>query len=116
MERYIAAGVAGVHLEDQVLAKRCGHLGGKELVDEGAFLARIRAAAAARARRGDIVIIARTDALQSLGLDAALARLRSAVDAGADMAFLEGMTSRAQMERAARELVSRAPLAAENPS
>lgn len=75
-------------------------------MDEATFLARIRAADAARKKVGDIVIIARTDALQSLGFDAAIDRLKKAVVAGADMAFLEGMTSKEQMERAAKELVS----------
>lgn len=89
-----------------MIAKRCGHLGGKELVDEATFLARIRAADAARKKTGDIVLIARTDALQSLGFEAAIDRLKKAVAAGADMAFLEGMTSKEQMERAAKELVS----------
>lgn len=106
VERYILAGVAGLHLEDQVIAKRCGHLGGKQLVDEETYLARIRAADAARKKVGDIVIIARTDSLQSLGLDVAIDRLKKAVAAGADMVFLEGMTSKEQMERAAKELVS----------
>lgn len=110
MERYILAGVAGLHLEDQVIAKRCGHLGGKQLVDEDTFLARIRAADAARKKLGDIVLIARTDALQSLGFDAAIARLKAAVAAGADVAFLEGMTTKDQMARAVKELVSSKPM------
>ncbi|KAK0646662.1 Pyruvate/Phosphoenolpyruvate kinase-like domain-containing protein [Cercophora newfieldiana] len=84
-ERYILAGVAGLHIEDQVTTKRCGHLQGKELVDLPTFTARIRAAAAARARLGSsLVIIARTDALQSLGFDAAVQRLKAAVECGAD--------------------------------
>ncbi|KAK2605325.1 hypothetical protein N8I77_008171 [Diaporthe amygdali] len=98
VEKYVAAGVAGLHIEDQVATKRCGHLLGKELVDLATYVARIRAAAAAREALGDdIVIIARTDALQSLGFDAAIERLRAAVEAGADVAFLEGMTSKEQM-------------------
>jgi 2-methylisocitrate lyase-like PEP mutase family enzyme len=97
--------VAALHLEDQVMQKRCGHLGGKELVDEATFLARIRAAVAARERTGgDIVIIARTDALQSLGFDAAVDRLKKAVEAGADMCFLEGMTSKEQMAESVKQL------------
>ncbi|KAJ4292164.1 hypothetical protein N0V88_005793 [Collariella sp. IMI 366227] len=77
VERYILAGVAGLHIEDQVLSKRCGHLMGKELVDEGTFVARIRTAVAARRRlESDIVIIARTDALQSHGFDEAVKRLK----------------------------------------
>jgi 2-methylisocitrate lyase-like PEP mutase family enzyme len=95
---YITAGVAGLHLEDQVITKRCGHLSGKELVDQDTYISRIRAAVMARdemraATGGDIVIIARTDALQSLGYDQAIQRLRLAVEAGADVAFLEGPTS-----------------------
>jgi 2-methylisocitrate lyase-like PEP mutase family enzyme len=100
VERYILAGVAGLHIEDQVVTKRCGHLLGKELVDEATFVARIMAADKARKRVGDdIVIIARTDALQSLGFDEAIRRLRLAVEAGADVVFLEGMKSIEEMEK-----------------
>lgn len=108
VERYIQAGVAGLHIEDQALTKRCGHLLGKELVDQPTYLARIRAAAAARSRSGagddDIVLIARTDALQSLGFAEAVARLRAAVEAGADVVFLEGMTSLEQMRESVKAL------------
>lgn len=104
-EKYILQGVAGFHIEDQVTTKRCGHLMGKELVDDRTYWARIRAAAAARARMGqDIVIIARTDALQSLGYDEAVRRLRGAVEAGADVAFLEGMRTKEQMEQVVKDL------------
>lgn len=105
VERYIAAGVAGLHIEDQATTKRCGHLLGKELVDTNTYAARIRAAAAAREASGDdIVLIARTDALQSLGFEEAIARLRRAVEAGADMVFLEGMTSVEQMRDSVKAL------------
>ncbi|KAJ4392021.1 hypothetical protein N0V93_005641 [Gnomoniopsis smithogilvyi] len=106
VERYIAAGVAGLHIEDQATTKRCGHLLGKELVDTPTYLSRIRAAAAARAASGgdDIVLIARTDALQSLGFDEAISRLRQAAEAGADMVFLEGMTSVEQMRESVKAL------------
>jgi 2-methylisocitrate lyase-like PEP mutase family enzyme len=105
VQQYMRAGVAGLHLEDQVQTKRCGHLSGKQLVPEADFVSRIRAAVLAREREGgDIVIIARTDALQSLGYDGAMSRLRAAVAAGADVAFLEGITSREMGERACREL------------
>lgn len=105
---YISAGVAGLHLEDQVVTKRCGHLSGKELVDEGEYLSRIRAANMARDEMrettgGDIVIIARTDALQSLGYDAAVRRLRAAVQVGADVAFVEGPTSVEQCRQLCRD-------------
>jgi 2-methylisocitrate lyase-like PEP mutase family enzyme len=89
---YINAGIAPLHLEDQVAEKRCGHLQNKELVDEETFTSRIRAASTMRTQLGrDIVIIARTDALASLGFPAALSRLKAAVSAGADVAFLEGV-------------------------
>lgn len=105
VERYIAAGVAGLHIEDQATTKRCGHLLGKELVDTPTYLSRIRAAAAAREASGeDIVLIARTDALQSLGFDEAISRLRKAAEAGADMVFLEGMTSVEQMRESVQAL------------
>lgn len=105
VERYIAAGVAALHIEDQATTKRCGHLLGKELVDTPTYLSRLRAAAAARAASGDdIVLIARTDALQALGWAEAVARLRLAVEAGADMVFLEGMTSVEQMRDSVKAL------------
>ncbi|OTB04230.1 hypothetical protein M426DRAFT_11852 [Hypoxylon sp. CI-4A] len=104
-EKYILQGVAAFHIEDQVATKRCGHLMGKELVDTGTFEARIRAADAARTRMGsDVVIIARTDALQSHGYDEAIARLKAAVRAGADVAFLEGMRTKDQMARVVRDM------------
>ncbi|KAH8198694.1 hypothetical protein TruAng_007153 [Truncatella angustata] len=104
-EKYILQGVAGFHIEDQVTTKRCGHLLGKELVDVDTYAARIKAAAHARERMGqDIVIIARTDALQSYGYDDAITRLKAAVAAGADVAFLEGMTSKEQMSLVIKEL------------
>jgi methylisocitrate lyase len=94
VEQYSQSGVAGLHIDDQAKTKRCGHLGGKELVDTEIFAARIRAAVAARKRIGsDIVIIARTSALQSLGYGKALERLKMARHLGADVGFLEGMTS-----------------------
>lgn len=78
---------------------------GKELVDTATFVARIRAAAAARAATGDdIVLIARTDALQSLGFDEAVSRLRAAAAAGADVVFLEGMATRDQMRGSVQAL------------
>ena len=105
VEQYIYAGVAGFHIEDQITTKRCGHLRGKELVDEKEWLTRIRAAVNARAKTGrDIVIIARTDALQSLGYDAAVSRLKGALELGADVAFLEGITSKEQGRQACADL------------
>ena len=88
IQAFEKAGIAGVHLEDQVLPKRCGHLDNKELVSEADYLAKIRAAADAR-RDEDFVIIARTDSRATLGLQAAADRCNAALEAGADVAFLE---------------------------
>ena len=90
IQEYERAGVAGVHLEDQVSPKRCGHLDGKEIVPRDEFVAKIRAAAAAR-RNPDFLLIARTDARAGAGLEEALARVNEALDAGADMAFVEAI-------------------------
>jgi 2-methylisocitrate lyase-like PEP mutase family enzyme len=105
VEQYMQAGVAALHLEDQVVNKRCGHLKNKEIVDEETFVSRIRAAANKRAGlEGDIVIIARTDSLQSLGYDAAVSRLKAAIAVGADVAFLEGFTSKEEGKKVCGEL------------
>ena len=102
---YIRAGVAGLHLEDQVVSKRCGHLNGKQIVDLPEFVSRIKAAKMARDRsHGDIVIIARTDALQSLGYEKALERMKAAVHEGADVAFLEGVTDAEMAKRFCRDM------------
>jgi len=80
-----------MHIEDQVGAKRCGHRPGKELVSQQEMVDRIKAAADARTD-ADFVIMARTDALAVEGLDAAIARARACVEAGADMIFPEAIT------------------------
>jgi methylisocitrate lyase len=87
----VKAGAAAVHLEDQVGAKRCGHRPGKELVAKEEMADRIKAAVDARTDSG-FVIMARTDALASEGLDAALERAQVYVAAGADMIFAEAVT------------------------
>lgn len=89
------AGAGGVHLEDQILPKKCGHLNGKSLVPPADMAAKV--AAAVKARR-DLVIVARTDAVGVEGFDAAVDRARAYVDAGADAIFPEGLTSRAMFE------------------
>jgi 2-methylisocitrate lyase-like PEP mutase family enzyme len=88
VREYERGGVAGLHIEDQVSPKRCGHLDGKELVSREEFVAKIRAALAARTDP-DFVVIARTDARGVAGLDEAVARVNAALDAGADIAFVE---------------------------
>src|SRR6202011_5180752 len=85
---YEAAGVAGIHIEDQGFPKKCGHLDDKEIVPREDWLAKIRAAAAAR-RDPDFLVIARTDARAIAGFDEAVARGNAALAAGADMIFLE---------------------------
>ncbi|WP_156761633.1 methylisocitrate lyase [Microbacterium karelineae] len=84
------AGLAGLHIEDQVNPKRCGHLDGKEVVDEPTALGRIRAAVDAR-RDENFLIMARTDIRAVAGLDAAIDRIRKLADAGADAIFPEAM-------------------------
>jgi methylisocitrate lyase len=88
---FIKAGAAGLHIEDQVQAKRCGHLPGKEVVPLEEMVDRVKAAVDARTDDA-FVIMARTDALASLGLDAAIERAQACVAAGADMIFPEAMT------------------------
>jgi 2-methylisocitrate lyase-like PEP mutase family enzyme len=88
VREYEARGVAGIHLEDQVSPKRCGHLDGKEVVERDRFVSKIAAAVAARSSE-DFVIIARTDAVATRGLDDAIERANAALDAGADVAFVE---------------------------
>jgi carboxyvinyl-carboxyphosphonate phosphorylmutase len=98
---YEAVGVAGLHLEDQQLPKRCGHLAGKVVVSAKEFGGKIRAAVDARTDP-DFVIIARTDAIAVNGLDDALRRSEAAVKAGADMLFVEAPTTVGQIEQVAR--------------
>ena len=86
----IKAGAAAIHIEDQVQAKRCGHRPGKELVDTREMIDRIKAAVDAKTDN-DFVIMARTDALASEGLTAAIDRVMQYVEAGADMIFFEGV-------------------------
>lgn len=89
------AGVAGIHLEDQAGAKRCGHRPGKRLVSDAEMADRVKAALDARGDRGDdqFVVMARTDAYSVEGLDRAIERALCYVDAGADMIFAEAMTT-----------------------
>ena len=88
VQEYERRGVAAIHIEDQVSPKKCGHLDDKEIVPRDDFIAKIRAAVAAR-RDGEFIIIARTDARAVAGLEEALARANASLAAGADMAFVE---------------------------
>ena len=91
------AGLSGVHLEDQVNPKRCGHLDGKDVVDERTAVGRIRAAVQAR-RDPDFLIMARTDVRGVDGLSAALDRAKALQDAGADAIFAEAMADLGEFE------------------
>ena len=96
-----AAGLAGLHLEDQQMPKRCGHLSGKNLVAPSVMVARLKAALAAR-NDPAFVIIARTDARAVEGLEAAIDRARAYADAGAEAIFPEALESAEEFERFAR--------------
>jgi len=103
VREYEAAGVAGIHLEDQVFPKRCGHMEGKVLVPLEEMAAKIRAACEAR-EDPDFVIIARTDSRAGEGVDGAIRRARAYVEAGADVLFPEAPQSREELARFAAEI------------
>ena len=94
----IKAGVAALHLEDQVSQKRCGHRPNKAIVSTEEMVARIKAAVDAKTDN-DFVIMARTDALAVEGIDAAIEKAASFVEAGADMIFPEALTSLSQYQQ-----------------
>lgn len=91
VKEMVKAGAAGIHIEDQVQTKRCGHRPGKEIVSQQEMVDRIKAAV--DARTNDLVIMARTDALAVEGMDSAIERAVACVEAGADMIFPEAMTT-----------------------
>ena len=103
VQEFEHAGVAAVHLEDQVAPKRCGHLDGKQIVPVDEMVSKIRAAVAARTLP-ELVLIARTDAAAVEGIDVAIGRARRYYDAGADVLFVEAATSEADIERVASKL------------
>ncbi len=97
------AGVSGIHLEDQVFPKRCGHLEGKELVPAEAFCEKIQAAAGAKAS-DDFLLIARTDARGVIGIEETIRRANLYIEAGADAIFPEGLRSADEFARVAKEV------------
>ena len=101
VREYERAGVAGIHIEDQVAPKRCGHMEGKQVIDSGEMAEKIRAAVEARSSP-DFVIIARTDARAVEGMDGALRRGRLYREAGADMLFVEAPQSEDEVAAVAR--------------
>lgn len=98
---YEAAGVAGIHIEDQVAPKKCGHMDGKQVIPAQEMAAKVRAAVEARVQP-EFVIIARTDARAVEGFERSLERARAYLEAGADALFIEALTSEAEIEEAAR--------------
>ena len=103
VQEYERAGVAAIHIEDQVAPKKCGHMEGKQVIPAGEMEAKVRAAVAAR-RSPDFVIIARTDARAVEGMDRALERARRYRAAGADVLFVEAAESEEEIGVVAREL------------
>jgi 2-methylisocitrate lyase-like PEP mutase family enzyme len=97
VQEYEAAGVAAVHIEDQVMPKKCGHMEGKQLIGAEEMVAKVEAAVAARRSPG-FLIIARTDARAPEGLEAAIERARAYRAAGADVLFIEAPQSVAEIE------------------
>jgi 2-methylisocitrate lyase-like PEP mutase family enzyme len=103
VQEFEREGVAAFHLEDQVHPKRCGHMEGKEIVSPENFVSRIRAAVDARSDP-DLVIIARTDAIAVEGYASAIDRANAAIEAGADVAFVEAPRTIEEVERVPLEV------------
>jgi 2-methylisocitrate lyase-like PEP mutase family enzyme len=103
VREYESAGVAAIHLEDQLMPKKCGHMEGKQLVAAGEMAAKVAAAVAARGS-SELLIIARTDARAVEGLDGALERAHRYRDAGADMLFVEAPQSVEEIKTIAQAL------------
>ncbi len=103
VQEYERAGVAAIHIEDQVAPKKCGHMEGKQVIPAAEMEAKVRAAVAARAS-DDFLIIARTDARAVEGMASAIDRARRYRDAGADVLFVEAAESEEEVATVAREL------------
>ena len=103
---YFLAGASGLHIEDQVFPKRCGHLDGKELISTIDFANKVSRAveASKKISNGSFVICARTDARGVYGIDETIKRSKAYIDAGADMIFPEGLVSEEEFTRVAKEL------------
>ncbi len=98
MREFENAGAAAIFFEDQVSPKRCGHMSGKQIVNEDEMVAKLKAAVDAR-RDQDMIIMARTDALAIEGMDRAIERMHAYLAAGADMSFVEAPATPEQMRR-----------------
>lgn len=109
VQDYELMGASAIFIEDQAAPKKCGHMNDKKIVPAEVMEGKVRAAVAAR-RTGDFFILARTDALAPEGVDKAIDRAKRYLDAGADGAYVEGPTSREELEKIGRALRG-APLA-----
>ena len=103
VREYEKTGAAAFHLEDQVSPKKCGHYEGKQLVSRGEMIGKVKAAVDTR-RDADMVIIARSDARATEGLEAAIARVNAYLEAGADVGFVEAPQSAAELAAVAKGL------------
>lgn len=103
VEEFERAGVAGIHVEDQVFPKKCGHFEGKDVISTDEMVSKLRAAVDAR-EDDDFVVIARTDARAVEGFEAALDRSEAYLDAGADVIFFEAPESVAELEAVAERI------------
>lgn len=103
VREFESAGVSGIHVEDQVTPKRCGHFEGKQLISKTEMVKKIEAAVEAR-RDKDFVIIARTDARAQHGLKEAISRMNAYLKAGADVAFVEAPTSIDELKTIAQSI------------
>jgi len=101
---YMAAGVAAIHLEDQVAPKRCGQMAGIRLIDLEESTRRLRCALAARGSAESLLMIARTDALPASGIDEACRRAACYREAGADLVFVDGVRTRSEVEAIAKRV------------
>lgn len=104
VQLYLAAGLAGMHIEDQQLPKRCGHLDGKKLISKEHMCSKIRAAREAADEAGDFYLIARCDARENEGVDLALERCQAYLQAGADAIFPEALHDLDEFKLFSREL------------
>ncbi len=104
-ERLITMGVAGMNIEDQVFPKRCGHMAGKEVIPAEEMAGKIKACADVRDRMDkDFVINARTDCYAIYGIDEAIRRCNIYLENGADLAFIDGIKTKADIEKAVKEV------------
>ncbi|WP_374521674.1 oxaloacetate decarboxylase [Hydrogenophaga sp.] len=103
VREYVQAGVAAIHLEDQVAPKRCGQMAGIRLIDANENVRRLRCAIEARGQ-DDLLIIGRTDALPAAGMDEAVRRAHLYQDAGVDLVFVDGIKTPAEVEAVAKRV------------